>query len=168
MTRKIRNLLSVPLALVFCAQAQAKKPAAGCDVSTTKSAILLRVIGFKKQTGIVNIWVYGSNPNDFLVREKRILRLKYPVPPSGPMEACIAVPGPGRFAIAAHHDVESNDKRDMSDGLGFSGNPRLSVLRLKPTYVQTSFVVGRTTGQVNLVLLYRSGLSIRAVAPQAR
>lgn len=149
-------------------EAQNFSTATACSAANSESTIRLRVGGFKRQTGTVNLWVYGGNPRDFLVRDKRILRLAYPVPQIGPMEACIALPGPGRYAIAAHHDVQSNDKRDMSDGLGFSGNPRLSALRLKPTYAQTSFVVGRTTGQVNLVLLYRSGLSIRAVAPQAR
>lgn len=139
-----------------------------CSAGNSSSTIMLRVGGLKRQTGIVNIWIYGSNPRDFLARDKRILRLAYPVPRIGPIEACIALPGPGRYAIAAHHDVESNDKRDISDGLGFSGNPRLSVLHLKPTYAQTSFVVGRTTRPVNLVMLYRSGLSIKAVEPQAR
>ena len=139
-----------------------------CPSPIARSSILLRVGGFKSQTGIVNVWVYGNNPNDFLVKDKRILRLAYPVPSAGPMEACIAVPSPGRYAIAAHHDVESNDKRDTGDGLGFSGNPRLSVLRLKPTYAQASFIVDRTTKPVNLVLRYRFGLSIKPVAPQAR
>lgn len=160
--------LFVFISLPTRSEAQKFTTSAACSAANSTSTIMLRVDGFKKQTGTVNIWVYGSNPRDFLVRDKRILRLAYPVPRIGPMEACIAVPGPGRYAITAHHDVESNDKRDMSDGLGFSGNPRLSVLRLKPTYAQTSFVVGRTARQVNLVLLYRSGLSIRAVAPQAR
>lgn len=139
-----------------------------CTASASRASILLEVNGFKRQTGTVNIWVYGSNPRDFLARDKRILRLAYSVPRTGPLEVCVALPGPGRYAIAAHHDVQSNGKRDISDGLGFSGNPRLFLLRLKPTYAQTSFVVGRTTGQINLVLLYRSGLSIKAVVPQSR
>lgn len=148
--------------------AGAESPTSECRGETTKPAILFRVSGFKQQTGIVNVWVYGSNPRDFLIRDKRLLRLKFPVPISGPMEACIALAGAGRYAIAAHHDVESNNKRDLSDGLGFSGNPRLSVLRLKPSYAQTSFSVGNSARPVDLILLYRSGLSIRAVAPQAR
>lgn len=139
-----------------------------CAASASRASILLEVNGFKSQTGIVSVWVYGSNPDDFLVRDKRILRLAYPVPRAGPLEVCIALPSPGRYAIAAHHDVEANDHRDISDGLSFSGNPRLSLLRLKPSYAQTSFVVGRTTRPVDLVLLYRTRLSIRPVAAQAR
>ena len=165
-TLSSRALFAVSVALTLESQASSAAPAPPCGLSTQRASMMLTVSGLKRQTGVINIWVYGSNAKDFLARDKRILRLQFPVPSNGSMEACIALPGPGRYAIAAHHDMESNDKRDMSDGLGFSGNPRLSVLRLKPTYAQTSFVVGRTTRQVNLVMLYRFGLSIRAVDPQ--
>jgi hypothetical protein len=29
---------------------------------------LLRVSAFKKRSGMINVWVYGSNPRDFLAR----------------------------------------------------------------------------------------------------
>jgi uncharacterized protein (DUF2141 family) len=77
------------------------------------------------------------------------------------MEACIPVPSPERYAVVAHHDVESNGKRDSTDGLAFSGNPRLSLFRLKPRYAETAFVVDTKPKPVDLRLLYRYGLSIR-------
>ena len=165
---RINALVMTALLLGLAAPGMASPPTVDCARPIERPSILLRVTGFKRQTGIVNVWVYGSNPNDFLAKDKRILRLAYPVPPAGPIEACIAVAGPGRFAIAVHHDVESNGKRDMSDGLGFSGNPRLSILRLKPTYAKALFVVDGATKPVNLILSYRYGLSIRPVSPQAR
>lgn len=168
--KRFRTIVVLLISLLpgLAEPAVASPTAVACPSPVARPSILLRVSGFKNQKGIVNVWVYGSNPSDFLVRDKRILRLAYPVPPTGPMEACIAIPGLGRYAIAVHHDLDSNDKRDMSDGLGFSGNPQLSVLRLKPTYARASFVVDWTTKPVNLVLRYRYGLSIRPVAPQAR
>lgn len=168
MSARTDALIMTVLLLGLATPGIASPPVLTCSRTIERPSILLRVTGFKSQTGIVNVWVYGNKPNDFLVKDKRILRLAYPVPRTGAMEACIAVPGPSRFAIAVHHDVESNGKRDMGDGLGFSGNPRLSILRLKPTYAQASFVVDGGPKPVNLVLNYRYGLSIRPVAPQAR
>jgi hypothetical protein len=81
---------------------------------------------------------------------------------------CIPVPGPRPYAIAAHHDLNSNDKRDGSGGLAFSGNPRLSLMRPKPSYAETAFVVDTKPKPVDLRMLYRYGLSIRAVTPRAR
>jgi len=168
-TNKLRYiLLLLPFWLVLSTHANAETTGPKCRSATAKSAILLRVSGFKIRSGIINIWIYDGNPADFLVRDKRILRLKFPVPAAGPMLACIPVPAPGRYAIAAHHDVDSNRKRDWNDGLGFSGNPRLSLLRLKPSYAQTSFAVGENTTLADLTLLYRYGLSIRSSASRSR
>lgn len=159
-----RALVALSMLFALASQAGSAVLATTCGSSTERASVMLNVTGFKRPTGKINIWVYGSNATDFLARDKRILRLQFPVPSNGPMAACIALPGPGRYAIAAHHDIQSNDKRDMSDGLGFSGNPPLSLLRLKPTYSQTSFMVGQATRQVNVIMLYRSGLSIRPAA----
>ena len=168
MSNTIRTLLLAALLSGAASPATAASASTSCSSRAARPAILFRVTGFKQQTGLVNVWVYGSNTKDFLVRDKRILRLQFPVPSAGPMEVCIAILGPGRYAIAAHHDLDSNDKRDISDGLGFSGNPRLSLMRLKPSYAQTSFVVGNSVHRVDLVLRYRAGLSIKPISPRAR
>ena len=168
MSSRINTLGMMVLLLGLATPGITYSPALACTGTIERPSILLRVNVFKSQTGVVNIWVYGNNPKDFLAKDRRILRLAYPVPRIGAVEACIEVPRPGQFAIAVHHDVEPDGKRNMSDGLGFSGNPRLSILRLKPTYAQASFVVDGATKPVNLTLSYRYGLSIRPVAPQAR
>jgi hypothetical protein len=67
-----------------------------CALSASRASILMEVSGFKSQTGVVNVWVYRSKPDDFLVRDKRLSRLRYPVPTIGALRSCIVIPGPGR------------------------------------------------------------------------
>jgi hypothetical protein len=57
-----------------------------------------------------------------------------------------------------------NDKGDWSDGGGFSRNPKLSLLKLKPSFNQVAVPVGNGVKSVNVVLNYRQGLSIGPVA----
>ena len=78
------------------------------------------------------------------------------------MRVCIAVPNPGTYAVAVRHDVDGdNASGDWSDGGGFSRNPRLSLLNLRPRFNDVAVNVGQGTLGVNVVLNYRSGLSIR-------
>ena len=162
----MRSMLAAALLPPVTHSVVASATKSTCMSPTAHSLIQLIVSGFKKPNGVVNVWIYGGNADDFLVRDKRILRLKFPDPSDGPMAACIAVPGPGRYAVATHHDIESDGKRDMSDGIGFSGNPHLSVIRLKSGYAQTSFVVSSSVRRIDLRLNYRAGLSIKPVSPR--
>jgi uncharacterized protein (DUF2141 family) len=78
------------------------------------------------------------------------------------MRVCIAVPHPGRYAVAVRHDVNGDNARgDWSDGGGFSRNPRLSLLHLRPSFDDVAVTVGQGVLGVNVTLFYRSGLSIR-------
>lgn len=58
----------LPLSFVFSTHAKAQTATADCRAAATSSAILLRVSAFKKRSGMINVWVYGSNPRDFLAR----------------------------------------------------------------------------------------------------
>jgi uncharacterized protein (DUF2141 family) len=65
------------------------------------------------------------------------------------------------YAIAVRHDVNGdNSKGDWSDGGGFSNNPSLSLLHLKPSLRQTAVNVGNGVKPVSITLLYRHGFSI--------
>ena len=39
------------------------------------------------------------------------------------MDICLPVPAPGRYAVAVHHDLNTNGERDRHDGGGYSRNP---------------------------------------------
>jgi uncharacterized protein (DUF2141 family) len=74
------------------------------------------------------------------------------------------VPHPGTYAVAVRHNVKGdNAPADWSDGGGFSNNPSLSLLHLKPSLAQTAFNVGNGVKMVNVTLLYRHGFSIGPV-----
>lgn len=127
------------------------------------SALLVRVGGFKATRGMLRVQVYGSNPADFLAKGKKLRRVDVPVS-AGYMEVCVDVPGPGNYAVAVRHDADGNGKSGWSDGGGFSRNPRISLIHLKPAFNDVVIQVGRGVRPVDVVLNYRRGLSIGPVA----
>ena len=146
-------------ALAAPAQAQLGADAAACRAG--QPSILVNVIGLARRTGNIRVALYG-NPNTFLERGQTMRKINVPVPTSGPLRVCIAVPHPGQYAIAVRHDVDGDNARgDWSDGGGFSRNPRLSLIHLRPSFGDVAVNVGRTVLGVNVVLNYRYGLSIR-------
>jgi uncharacterized protein (DUF2141 family) len=126
--------------------------------------VLVNVSGFKARSGELRVQLYGSNPADFLESGKKLRRIDVPVTQSGPMRVCVAVPGPGTYAIAVRHDLDGNGKSGWNDGGGFSRNPEISLTRLKPKHNQVAFAVGNDVKPVDVVLNYRHGLSIGPVA----
>lgn len=129
-----------------------------------ESAVLVRVEGFKARQGTLRVQIYGSNPADFLAKGKKLRRIDVPVSRGGRMDVCVAVPGPGDYAVAVRHDLDGNGKSGWSDGGGFSRNPDISLLNLKPKYRDVVIHVGRGVRPVDVTLNYRHGLSIGPVA----
>src|SRR5438128_12205000 len=150
-------------ALPAPAAAQLGPDAAACRGNG--QAVLVTVNGFRARTGNIRVAIYGSDPRRFLARGQTLRKINVPVTGAGPMRICVALPGPGRYAVAVRHDVNGNNARgDWSDGAGFSRNPRISLTNLRPNYNNVAITVGRGVTPVNVVLLYRFGLSIRPAA----
>lgn len=126
-----------------------------------KPSMLVRVSGFKKPSGTVKVAVYAAE--GYLAKGGKLRKVVVPVRSSAPLDVCIAVPKAGRYAVAVHHDVNGNGDKDLSDGGGYSGNPRLSIAHLKPPFGKTAVRVGEAPRQVTVLLQYRNGLSIRPV-----
>jgi uncharacterized protein (DUF2141 family) len=136
--------------------------AASCRTGSDTAAVLVNVHGLKSRSGRVRVQIYNSA--NFLVKGKRVRRIDVPVTATS-MPICVALPGAGTYAVAVRHDVNGNNESgDWSDGGGFSRNPKLSLLRLKPSFDQVSVTVGAGVRPVNVVLNYRNGLSIGPVA----
>lgn len=136
--------------------------AASCREGATEPAVLVNVTGFKVRAGKIRVQLYGDNAADFLKTGKKMRRIDLPVTATGPMRVCVAVPKSGNYAIAVRHDVQGNGS-DWNDGGGFSRNPKLSLLSLKPKYQQVKIPVGDGVKPVDVVLNYRQGLAIRPV-----
>lgn len=165
MTSKLSVLLLTGAALIIPIEASAAlgPEAAACRSGSRTPAVRVLLGGFKKRVGEVQFRVY-DDPRTFLAKGQRLKRITMPVTASGPFEACIALPKPGRYAIAVHHDLEADGGKGWNDGGAYSGNPRLSLLRLKPNFDQAAFVVGSQPTLIRITLLYRQGLSIGPVA----
>ena len=138
--------------------------AAACTAGASASAVLVRVSGFKARTGALRVQLYGNNPGDFLEKGKKLARVDLPVTAAGPMAVCVRTPGNGAFAVAVRHYVAGPPKSgfNWNDGAGFSRNPRISLLALKP---KLNDVLIRVNGHaaVDVVLNYRQGLSVGPV-----
>ena len=125
-----------------------------------KPALLVRVNGIKQPTGTLKLSVYGNNPSVYLKKQGRLRRIKVPVNSRGPLDVCIAVPKSGRYAVAVHHDLNANGSKDRHDGGGYSNNPRVSLMNMRPAFVRTAVSVGQSPAKVDVRLLYVRGLSV--------
>ncbi|WP_243451069.1 DUF2141 domain-containing protein [Sphingosinicella sp. CPCC 101087] len=164
---KLTAKAAAALGLALAAQAAPAQAALGPDAAACRSgdgpAILVNVDGFKARTGNIRVNVYGSDPAKFLERGQYIRQINLPVTRRGAMPICVSVPRAGRYAVAVRHDVDGNGRNSWNDGGGFSRNPNISLTNLRPNYGNVAFNVGGGVQNVNVVLNYRFGLSVRPV-----
>lgn len=143
---------------------------AACRAGSQRPALLVKVDGFKRVGGNLRVQVYGGDPAQFVKGGDRLARIDVPVR-SNHSEICVALPAPGRYAVAVRHDVDGNGKSGINDGGGFSRNPRISLgdvlARRMPDYEDVAVVVNAGPRPVDIVLNYRQGLSIRPLAMAA-
>ena len=132
--------------------------AAVCEAG--KPSLLVRVNGLKQPTGTLKLSIYGNNPSVYLKKQGRLRRIKVPVRSRGPIDVCVAVPKSGRYAVAVHHDLNGNGDKDRHDGGGYSNNPRVSLMNMRPAFGRTAVSVGRSPAKVDVRLLYVRGLSV--------
>ena len=163
LTAKAAVLLGIALAAApGSAQAALGPDAAACN-GGNGPAILVNVNGFKARSGNIRVNVYGSDASKFLARGEYVRQINLPVTRGGAMPICVSVPRAGRYAVAVRHDVDGNGRNGWNDGGGFSRNPDLSLTNLRPSYGNVAFNVGAGVENVNVVLNYRFGLSVRPV-----
>ncbi len=162
--------LGIALALGVAAPASAMvlgPDAAACEPGGTGAAVLAKVDGFKARTGNLRVQIYGASPDDFLAKGKYVKRVDLAVTRAGPMDVCVALPGPGNYAVAVRHDIDGSGKSGWNDGGGFSRNPEISLFNLRPRYEKVVIAVGQGTRPVDIVLNYRHGLSIGPIGRES-
>lgn len=140
---------------------------AACRAGSQRPAVLVKVAGFKRVGGSLRVQVYGSDPAQFVKGGERLVRIDMPVR-AAVSEVCVALPAPGRYAVAVRHDADGNGKSGVNDGGGFSRNPDISLsdvlARRMPRYEDVVIAVGAGPKPVDIVLNYRQGLSIKPLA----
>lgn len=135
-----------------------------CRPGAGRPAVLVNVSGFKNRVGRLRVQLYGGNPGDFLAKGKKLRRIDLPVSASGNMAVCVAVPRAGNYAIAVRHDADANGKSGWNDGGGFSRNPSISLMDLRPKHNEVVIPVGNSLKTISVVLNYRRGLVIGPLA----
>ncbi|SMF73924.1 DUF2141 domain-containing protein [Allosphingosinicella indica] len=165
MLKWVPVITAVTLSITAPAAAQAAlgPDAASCRQGAGDPAVLVNVSGFKNRDGNLRVQLYGGNPEDFLAKGKRLRRIDLPVTPAGAMKVCVAVPKSGNYAIAVRHDADGNGKSGWNDGGGFSRNPNISLMSLKPKYHDVVIPVANGVKPIDVVLNYRRGLKIGPV-----
>lgn len=168
----MKRVIAGALALLLLTGAQAYIPStpdlgkaeAQCRPGETGPAVLLLATGLKDRQGRIKAELYPATEADFLADDnvlimagKAFRRVEMAVPPSGPVQLCIRVPGPGSYAVTVLHDRDANRKFGLSsDGVGFSNNPRLGLSKPKAEAVKMSAGGGLTPLTVRMN--YRRGL----------
>lgn len=154
--------------------AQPTGPSLGPDAARCTSgagpAFLVQVIGLKNRRGTVRVRLFGGSPDSYFVRERALVRTQIPTPATGPVQICVPAPAAGTYALDVRHDVNGDDRSDLSDGGGTSGNPRLSLWSLlthrRPDVDKVQVRIGNEVRVVPITLLYvRGGRLVPAGEP---
>ncbi|MEY3269591.1 MAG: hypothetical protein RL480_2351 [Pseudomonadota bacterium] len=133
---------------------------AACRPGADGSAALVTVHGFKDRSGQLRIQNYTGAKDEFLASGKYLRRHDVPMSAGGDMTVCLTLPGPGRYAIVALHDRNTDGKLSVwSDGIGLSANPRLKLAKPNPEETLVSFGAGVTP--LRIIMNYRRGLSVK-------
>ena len=132
------------------------------ECAAGKLAVVVHVVGLKQASGHIKVSLYGSDTRRWLAKKGRISKVKVPVT-GRTMDICLAVPAPGRYAVAVHHDLNANGGRDRHDGGGYSRDPKVSLFNPKPSFDKAAFNVGAGPTQIGVTLLYIRGLGVGPV-----
>ncbi|MCK0070970.1 DUF2141 domain-containing protein [Kordiimonas laminariae] len=99
-----------------------------CVAGDSGAALLVNVENIRTQEGNLRAQIYSSNPDDFLAKGKKLVRLDVPVIDAGEQAMCVQLPSAGKYALVVMHDKNANGKADfLSEGFGFSNNPKLGL-----------------------------------------
>jgi uncharacterized protein (DUF2141 family) len=164
----IFGMLALSGLAAFSANANIIGPDAGVCTSGAGSAILVRVEGLKDRLGPVRVRTFGGNPSNYFDKKKTLKRVELAPPTAGPVEVCMAVPGPGVYAVDIRHDANRNGDTDKSDGAGASGNPKISLFAIifgkRPSAQQVAVRVGNGVVPINIQVQYLQGGSFKAIS----
>ncbi len=136
-------------------------------------AILVKVTGFKRNTGMVRARTFpGAQPATWFDKKRALKRTEVAVPASGVANICLRVPRPGGYVIDIRHDLNANGSTDKADGAGASGNPNISVfdffLGKKPPASKVVVNVNQGVVTVPITVKYIQGGAFKAVAIASR
>lgn len=99
-----------------------------CPVEDGQSVIAVTVENIQSLEGNLRAQIYSSDPDDFLEKGKKLVRVDVPVETTESPVLCVPLPSAGTYALVVMHDKNANGKADFfTEGFGFSNNPKLSL-----------------------------------------
>lgn len=118
-------------------------------------AVDVTVTGIKSSAGRLRVQLYRATKQDWLETGRWIHRIEVPAR-AGSMTFCMPAPAPGSYGIAVRHDVNGNDKTDLTqDGGGASNNPSFNVFNLgKPGHDKVGFSVSGGVRSITINMRY--------------
>ena len=145
------------------------KAEGACRANESGPAVYVTLKGLKDRKGLLRAELYPSNEKDFLADDailvnagKTFRRVDLSTPASGDPVLCIRIPSAGKYTLSLLHDRDKNLKFSAwSDGIGFSGNPKIG--RSKPTAAAATFLAGPGMTRINVIMNYLSGFSMQPV-----
>lgn len=139
-------------------RAQTLGPSPSLCAGGSDPAILVKITGLKNRAGKIRVRTFTGNPDTYFNKTHAQRRLEYTTPATGPVEVCVPVPAPGTYAVDVRHDANNNGDTDRSDGIGASGNPKISLFNIlfgrKPPARQVQISVGHGTTIVPIIVRY--------------
>jgi uncharacterized protein (DUF2141 family) len=160
------------LAIIAAALIMAASPAGAQVLGTDAAAcspgggpaILAQATGLKDRKGRIKLELYPATADDFLKDDDNLVaegktfrRVWANMPASGPVNVCIRVPRPGRYALLVTHDRDGKNKFNFfQDGAGFVGTAKLGMSR--PKVDQAIIDVGNGTTERSVRMQYLHGL----------
>ncbi len=138
--------------------------AARCRENEPGPAVIVMPEGLKDRRGRLRVELYPPGENEFLQDDnilvaagKTFRRVDIEMPATGPVRICVRVPGPGTYTLSVLHDRNADHRFNVSsDGIGFSGNPKLGLAR--PQASEARFSAGPALTSLAIVMNYRNGL----------
>ena len=118
-------------------------------------AVRVTINGIKSSSGTIRAQIYNGTKADWLESGKWLNRIELPAK-RGRMTVCLPVPSSGNYAVAVRHDVNGNNKTDItSDGGAMSNNPSINIFNLgKPGIDKTRFSVNGGVKSMAITMLY--------------
>lgn len=106
----------------------AENSVAECSVEDGQATLEVTLENLQSTEGQVRAQVYGSDPEEFLEKGKKVVRVDVPIVGDEAPIICVNLPAPGTYALVVMHDKNANGRADFfTEGFGFSNNPKLSL-----------------------------------------
>lgn len=114
-----------------------------CPPATGDASLQLNIDNLRSGKGQIIVVIYGDKQSEFLAKGKRQVKVFIPAH-AATLRACIRLPKPGTYALAAYHDEDGDRHLNRNlvgiptEGYAFSNNPKTAFFGL-PAFHSVTF-----------------------------